>query len=68
MPEHQLLLDAFADARRTWDDLVALQPDVMAGSGNLTAVDMLELERRTEAHQQSVDVLMEALRTKPTAV
>ena len=28
MAEHRMLLDTFADARRTWDDVVGLQPDV----------------------------------------
>jgi hypothetical protein len=64
MPMHQLLLDAFADARRTWDDMVSLQPDVMAGSGNRTTADLAELERRIESHRESIDLLVDALRTR----
>jgi hypothetical protein len=65
MAEHRLLLDAFAEARRTWDDLVGLQPDIVAGSGNLTEADLAELQRRTEAHRESVDMLVDALETEP---
>jgi len=46
--EHRVLLDSFADARRTWDDLVALQPDVKARSGNLEEPALIEMERRIE--------------------
>src|SRR5438105_1212539 len=65
MAEHRLLLDTFADARRTWDDLVGLQPDVMAGSGNLKNDDLVELERRVEAHRLAIDMLADALETEP---
>jgi hypothetical protein len=65
MAEHHVLLDAFADARRTWDDLVGLQPDVVAGSGNLTDADLVELERRVEAHRAAIDMLADALETEP---
>ncbi len=63
MDEHRVLLDAFAEARRSWDDPIALQPDVRAGSGNLQDVDLAELERRVEAHRAAMDVLAEALET-----
>jgi len=33
MKASRLLLDTFADARRSWDDLVTLQPDIYVGSG-----------------------------------
>jgi hypothetical protein len=65
MREHQPLLDAFADTRRTWDELVTLQPDVVAGSGHLSEVDLVELERRVEAHRAAVDMLADALETEP---
>jgi len=65
MAEHHVLLDAFADARRTWDELVGLQPGVVAGSGNLTEAGLVELERRVEAHRMAVDVLADALETEP---
>jgi hypothetical protein len=64
--EHRELLDSFADARRTWDDLVALQPDVMAGSGNLKEADLVELEQRVEAHRAAIDMLADALDTEPS--
>jgi len=65
MASHNVLLDAFADARRTWDELVGLQPDVVAGSGNLKEAALVELERRVEAHQASVDALVDAIETEP---
>jgi hypothetical protein len=65
MREHQTLLDAFADTRRTWDELVTLQPDVVAGSGNLSEADLVELERRVDAHRASIDLLADALETEP---
>ncbi len=63
MDEHGVLLDAFAEVRRTWDDVVTLQPDIAAGAGNLTGVDLGELARRVEAHQMAVDILADALET-----
>jgi hypothetical protein len=66
MARHALLLETFADARRTWDDLVGLQPDVMAGSGNLKDADLVELQRRVEAHQEAIDMLVDALDTEPS--
>jgi hypothetical protein len=65
MKENHVLLDAFADARRTWDDLVGLQPDIQAGAGNLKNLDLAEFTRRVEAHQGSIDVLSDALHTEP---
>ena len=62
MAEHHVLLDAFADARRTWDDL---QPGVVAGSRNLRDADLVELERRVEAHRAAIDMLADALETEP---
>lgn len=66
MTEHRVLLDTFAEARRTWDDLVGLQPDVMAGSGNLRQRNLVELERRVDAHRAAIDVLADALETEPS--
>jgi hypothetical protein len=63
---NHVLLDAFADARRSWDEVVSLQPDIYAGSGNLKGLDLAELSRRVEAHQAAVDALAEALQTEPT--
>jgi hypothetical protein len=65
MAKHSVLLDTFADARRTWDDLVGLQPDVMAGSGNLTEADLVELERRVDAHRTAIGMLADALEAEP---
>lgn len=46
--------------RHTWDNLVGLQPDVLAGSGNLKRSDLVELRRRAEAHRAAVDMLADA--------
>ena len=64
MSKHRVLLDAFADARRTWDELVSLQPDMLAGSGNLTTAELIELERRVETHRASMDLLADAFETE----
>ncbi len=61
--EHNEFLDAFAEARRTWDDLVALQPDIAAASGQLDTADLVELARRVNAHRVTVDALADALHT-----
>jgi hypothetical protein len=65
MTDHRVLLDRFADARRTWDDLVGLQPDVMDGSGNLKGAVLVELERRVETHRAAIDMLANALDAEP---
>ena len=64
--EHRVLIDAFAEARRTWDDLVALQPDVKAGSGHLDEPDLVELEQRIEAHRTAIDMLADAVEVEPS--
>jgi hypothetical protein len=66
MAEHRVLLDSFADARRTWDDLVSLQPDVKAGSGNFEEPDLVELEQRIEAHRMAMDMLADAVEAEPS--
>ena len=65
MADHQVLIDIFADARRTWDDVLTLTPDIRAGNGTLTHDGLVELERRVEAHRQAIDALQEALETEP---
>jgi hypothetical protein len=65
MREHQVLLDAFADARCTWDELVSLQPDVAAANGQLTEDSLVELERRVNAHCVALEVLVDALQAEP---
>ena len=55
------MLDAFADARRTWDDIVGLQPDVVSGSRELKQSELLELERRIYAHREAMDALADAI-------
>ena len=37
------LLDAFGELRRTSDDLIGLQPDILAASGPFTPTDLLNL-------------------------
>jgi hypothetical protein len=63
MDDKLILLEAFADARRSWDDLIAMQPDAYAGGGNLEGLDLAELTRRVETHQECIDVLVEVLQT-----
>jgi len=65
---HTVLLDSFAEARRTWDELVALQPDVKASGNNLTEPDLVELERRIEAHRMAMDMLADAIEAEPSDV
>ncbi len=65
MAEHRVMLDAFADARRSWDDLAVLQLDVMAGSSNLKKADLVALERRLDAHREAIGRLASALETEP---
>jgi hypothetical protein len=65
MADHRALLDTFAEARRTWDELIALQPDVRAASGQLRRADLLELERRIAAHRASIDDLADAVDAHP---
>ena len=65
MREHQVLFDAFTDARRTWDELVSLQPDVAAASGQVTEDSLVELERRVNDHRVALEVLVDALQAEP---
>ncbi|RPI56149.1 MAG: hypothetical protein EHM55_05795 [Acidobacteria bacterium] len=44
------LLDGFAELRRTWDELVAQQPDIRAASGPLSDADLALLSERVSAH------------------
>jgi hypothetical protein len=48
--EMPALLDAFAELRRTWDELVGLQPDIVSASGPLSDVDLALLSERVSAH------------------
>jgi hypothetical protein len=64
MKDTRIVIDAFADARRTWDDLVSLQPDIYAGAGNLDGLDLAELARRVDAHRASMDALSNTLQTE----
>jgi hypothetical protein len=65
MASHKVLLDAFSEARRSWDDLISLQPDIVAASGNLGEPQLMELERRVETHRQAIDMFADALETEP---
>ena len=62
---HRVLIDAYAAARRTWDELVTLQPDVRAGSGHLGEKDLVELEKRVEAHRMTMDMLADVVEAEP---
>jgi hypothetical protein len=48
--EMAALLDAFAELRRTWDELVGLQPDILAAGGPLSDTDLALLSERVSAH------------------
>jgi hypothetical protein len=48
-----LLLDAFANLRRTWDELIGLQPDIAAASGTLTEADLELLSQHLSAHREA---------------
>ena len=51
------LLDAFAELRRTWDQLVGLQPDILIASGTLTKMDLTSLGQALAAHQSAGSAL-----------
>jgi hypothetical protein len=46
----EALLDAFAELRRTWDELVGLQPDILAAGAPLSDADLALLSERVSAH------------------
>jgi len=48
--EKSALLDAFAEMRRTWDELVGLQPDIVSAGAPLTDADLALLNERVSAH------------------
>lgn len=56
------LLDAFADLRRTWDELIGLQPDIVAASGSLSAADLRLLYERLMAHRNAATALAREVR------
>ena len=51
------LLDAFAEMRRTWDELVGLQPDIVVAGGSLSGLDLTNLAQAVVAHQNAADAL-----------
>jgi hypothetical protein len=55
------LLDAFAEARRTWDDLVNVQPDIVAGGLPLSNADLALLSERVSAHVVAAVALEDAI-------
>jgi hypothetical protein len=61
MEQDQVLMDAFAEARRSWDELITLQPDIYAGGGNFTRLDLADFARRVEAHREAMDILADAI-------
>ena len=61
MDDDRELMDAFAEARRSWDELVGMQPDIYAGGGNLTRLDLADFARRVEAHREAMDALADAI-------
>jgi hypothetical protein len=61
--DKKALLDAFGEVRRTWDDLIGLQPDIVAASGPFTSTDLSELEMRLTAHRDAVTAFAHAVDT-----
>jgi len=57
----QGLVDAFAEARRTWNDLATMQPDQLANGAALRKEDLAELEKRVGVHYEAVQSLVNAL-------
>jgi hypothetical protein len=43
-----------------------LQPDVKASGNNLREPDLVELQRRIEAHRMAMDVLADAVEAEPS--
>ena len=63
MTAKQTLLDAFAELRRTWDDLVNLEPDIVAATASSpTVVALSELQRRIYAHESSLAAFIETVK------
>jgi hypothetical protein len=44
------ILDAFAELRRTFDELVGLQPDILSANGPLSDEELMQLSERVSAH------------------
>lgn len=57
----QTVVDAFAELRRTWDDLVSQQPDILAASAPLTDADLALLSERISAHLVAAVALEDAI-------
>jgi hypothetical protein len=55
------LLDAFAELRRTWDELLAQPPDILAASGPLSDADLALLSERVSAHIVAAVALEDAV-------
>lgn len=55
------LLDTFAEMRRTWDELVGLQPDIVVAGGSFTGADLGELAQALVAHQNAAAALKRAI-------
>ena len=55
------VLDAFGELRRTWDELIALQPDIIAAGGGLRETDLELLDERLSAHQDTARMLAEEI-------
>jgi hypothetical protein len=58
--EREAIVGAFAEARRTWESLAALQPERLAGR-TPGKEDLAELEKRVGLHYEAVQALANAL-------
>jgi hypothetical protein len=59
--KQQALVDAFAEARRTWENLAAMRLDRVADDGPLPKDDLAELEKRVGLHYEAVQTLVNAV-------
>jgi hypothetical protein len=46
--------NSFAELRRTCDDRMALQPDIVAACGPLTKDELEDFEQRVQAHEAAL--------------
>jgi hypothetical protein len=61
------LLDAFAEVRRTWDELVGQQPDIVAAGGPLSDDELARLSDLVSAHVVAAVALEDQIEIMRTA-
>ncbi len=58
------ILDAFAELRRTFDELVGLQPDILSANGPLSDLELAHLSERVSAHVVAAIALEDQIEMK----